>query len=131
MFPAELLLKQKDSDIQAANNSKATPLHEAAAARNTGLVQLLLQKGASTTDCSPGYSPLHAACLDCSSGQTCMPVVELLLQAAPEQLQQPVSRPGDSRANSKLPMCERTNVLQVLHTQRTANSLKQCQGSCQ
>jgi ankyrin repeat protein len=86
------LLKQKDIDIHAASSSKATPLHDAAAAGSTGLVQLLLlQKGASPTDSSAGYPPLHAACQGASSGQTCMPVVELLLQAAPEQLQQQVS----------------------------------------
>uniref|UniRef100_A0A383VC11 Uncharacterized protein n=1 Tax=Tetradesmus obliquus TaxID=3088 RepID=A0A383VC11_TETOB len=86
---AELLLKQKDIDIQAASSSKATPLHEAAAAGNTALVQLLLQKGACPTDSSPGYPPLHAACQGASSsGQARMPVVELLLQAASEQLQQ-------------------------------------------
>jgi ankyrin repeat protein len=122
--PAELLLKQKDVDIQAASNSKATPLHEAAAARNTGLVQLLLQKGASAVDSSPGYPPLHAACQGCSCGQTCMPVVELLLQAAPEQLQQQVSSPTMTAVGYL--MSELKGVLHVLRH----ISMEQRQGLC-
>lgn len=60
---AVLLLKQPGINIHAASNSKATPLHEAAAAGNIPLLQLLLQHGAQPQDITPGFSILHAACM--------------------------------------------------------------------
>eukprot|EP00878_Enallax_costatus_P033545 GHUV01037052.1.p1 GENE.GHUV01037052.1~~GHUV01037052.1.p1 ORF type:complete len:195 (+),score=50.77 GHUV01037052.1:587-1171(+) len=89
---AELLLKQKTINLQAQADNKATPLHEAAAAGNIRLLQLLLSKGANAADSGSGYSALHAACQGCSSTQTCMPVVDVLLQQAPELLGQQVGR---------------------------------------
>lgn len=89
-MPTELLLKQKGINLHSQSDNKATPLHEAAAVGHTQLVHLLLTTGANACNTSSGFSALHAACQGCSGTPSFIPVVDLLLQQAPELLGQQV-----------------------------------------
>jgi ankyrin repeat protein len=86
LLRAELLLKQPGIDVHASSKFKATPLHEAAAAGNAPLLQILLKRGAQVQDSTSGFTPLHAACM----GSCMRPPAPAAMPAQPAGIQDPV-----------------------------------------
>lgn len=114
---AELLLRQPGIDIHAtASSTNATPVHEAAAAGNSALLQLLLQHGADPQGAASGYTALHAACMgSCTTPHAATPAQAILTSqplqdpaytvasSTPKQDPAPTSGPAQSKPGQLKP----------------------------